>query len=174
MLAAGWHAHTLKAPGKFLISATEHDTPRRARAYLLTDQAVAETASRYADLQPPLDPVSAAVLGASSGHGPADPDDGQDGPDAKGWRGGRRGPADPKLCCVTGLDAMVPHPRLCRPHAWPGRIQRKPQFGGACGDQPSARPCIMDGLVSRQASAIRDQKAGPRLCDRGEGGVKGL
>jgi len=96
MLAAGWHAHTLKAPGKFLISATEHDTPRRARAYLLTDQAVAETASRYADLQPPLDPVSAAVLGASSGHGPADPDDGQDGPDAKGWRGGRRGPADPE------------------------------------------------------------------------------
>ena len=41
MLAAGWHAHTLNAPGKFLISAPEHDTPRRARAYLLTDEAVA-------------------------------------------------------------------------------------------------------------------------------------
>ena len=27
MLAAGWHAHTLNAPGKFLISAPEHDTP---------------------------------------------------------------------------------------------------------------------------------------------------
>ena len=29
MLAAGWHAHTLDAPGKFLVSAAEHDTPRR-------------------------------------------------------------------------------------------------------------------------------------------------
>ena len=55
MLTAGWHAHTLNAPGKFLISAPEHDTPRRARAYLLTDQAVADTASRYADLRPALD-----------------------------------------------------------------------------------------------------------------------
>ena len=34
MLSAGWQAHTLNAPGKFLISAPEHDTPRRARAYL--------------------------------------------------------------------------------------------------------------------------------------------
>src|SRR5439155_3908045 len=41
MLAAGWHAHTLNAPGKFLIAAAEHDTPRRARAYLVTDDAVA-------------------------------------------------------------------------------------------------------------------------------------
>jgi hypothetical protein len=28
MLTAGWHAHTLNAPGKFLVSAQEHDTPR--------------------------------------------------------------------------------------------------------------------------------------------------
>ena len=42
MLTAGWNAHTLNAPGKFLIAAAEHDTPRRARAYLVTDQAVAE------------------------------------------------------------------------------------------------------------------------------------
>ncbi len=46
MLAAGWQAHKLNAPGKFLISAPEHDTPRRARAYLLTDEAVSATASR--------------------------------------------------------------------------------------------------------------------------------
>jgi len=58
MLAAGWHAHTLNAPGKFLISAPEHDTPRRARAYLLTDQAVADAASEHADLRPVLDQVS--------------------------------------------------------------------------------------------------------------------
>src|SRR5215813_1410454 len=40
MLTAGWHAHSLNAPGKFLVSAPEHTTPRRARAYLITDQAV--------------------------------------------------------------------------------------------------------------------------------------
>ena len=58
MLAAGWNAHALNAPGKFLISAAEHDTPRRARAYLLTDQAVANTARWYADYRPPLDRLS--------------------------------------------------------------------------------------------------------------------
>jgi S-DNA-T family DNA segregation ATPase FtsK/SpoIIIE len=62
MLAAGWQAHTLKAPGKFLISAPEHDTPRRARAFLVTDQAVAETASRHAAIRPPLDEVSLRAL----------------------------------------------------------------------------------------------------------------
>jgi S-DNA-T family DNA segregation ATPase FtsK/SpoIIIE len=58
MLAAGWHAHTLNAPGKFLISAPEHDTPRRARAYLVTDEAVTATAAHYADYRPALDDVS--------------------------------------------------------------------------------------------------------------------
>jgi hypothetical protein len=58
MLTAGWHAHTLNAPGKFLISAPEHDTPRRARAYLVTDQAVSDTASHHAGTQPVLDDIS--------------------------------------------------------------------------------------------------------------------
>ena len=58
MLAAGWHAHTLNAPGKFLIAAAEHDTPKRARAYLLTDQVVEAAATYYADYRPPLDAVS--------------------------------------------------------------------------------------------------------------------
>jgi S-DNA-T family DNA segregation ATPase FtsK/SpoIIIE len=61
MLAAGWHAHTLNAPGKFLIAAAEHDTPKRARAYLLTDQVVEAAATYYADYRPPLDPVSQRV-----------------------------------------------------------------------------------------------------------------
>jgi S-DNA-T family DNA segregation ATPase FtsK/SpoIIIE len=95
MLAAGWHAHTLNAPGKFLIAAAEHDTPRRARAYLLTDQAVAATASRYADLRPPLDPISAAALGASSADDPGDPDDSPDEPDPASWRGGSPRATDP-------------------------------------------------------------------------------
>jgi S-DNA-T family DNA segregation ATPase FtsK/SpoIIIE len=62
MLSAGWQAHKLNAPGKFLISAPEHDTPRRARAYLLTDQAVSDTASEHAYLRPELDEVSLRAL----------------------------------------------------------------------------------------------------------------
>jgi hypothetical protein len=58
MLAAGWHAHTLNAPGKFLISAPEHDTPRRARAYLVTDDAVSTAVGDHAPGRPALDEVS--------------------------------------------------------------------------------------------------------------------
>ena len=66
MLNAGWHAHTLNAPGKFLISAPEHTTPRRARAYLLTDQAVAGTAARYASQRPELDETSQRAISAAA------------------------------------------------------------------------------------------------------------
>jgi hypothetical protein len=62
MLAAGWHAHALNAPGKFLIAAAEHDTPKRARAYLLTDQTVEAAATYYADLRPPLDAISQQAI----------------------------------------------------------------------------------------------------------------
>jgi hypothetical protein len=62
MLAAGWHAHTLNAPGKFLIAAAEHGTPKRARAYLLTDQVVEAAAAYYADFRPPLDEVSQRAI----------------------------------------------------------------------------------------------------------------
>ena len=64
MLTAGWHAHTLNAPGKFLVSAPEHITPRRARAYLVTDDDVARTAAHFAASRPQLDGVSrGAILG---------------------------------------------------------------------------------------------------------------
>jgi FtsK/SpoIIIE family/IclR helix-turn-helix domain len=69
MLAAGWHAHTLNAPGKFLISSPEHDTPRRARAYLVTDQDVTETAARHASIRPELDDVSRAAIQPASNPG---------------------------------------------------------------------------------------------------------
>ena len=62
MLACGWQAHTLDAPGKFLVSAAEHDTPRRGRAYLITDEAVASTADLHADLRPPLDEISQQAI----------------------------------------------------------------------------------------------------------------
>jgi FtsK/SpoIIIE family len=71
MLSAGWHAHTLNAPGKFLISAPEYDTPRRARAYLLTDEVVAATAARHALARPGLDEVSAQAI---AGRAQFDPD----------------------------------------------------------------------------------------------------
>jgi S-DNA-T family DNA segregation ATPase FtsK/SpoIIIE len=58
MLAARWHAHTLNAPGKFLVSVAEHDVPKRARAYRATDQAVANTIATCAGSPPQLDPIS--------------------------------------------------------------------------------------------------------------------
>jgi hypothetical protein len=82
MLTAGWHAHTLNAPGKFLISAPEHDTPRRARAYLLTDETVSATASRHAGIRPALDDVSRQAVDQartdSAQRLPDAPPDGQD------------------------------------------------------------------------------------------------
>ena len=62
MLKAGWHAHRLDAPGKFLISAPEHDIPRRARTYLLDDEGVQTTAERHAQGRPCLDEVSTQAL----------------------------------------------------------------------------------------------------------------
>jgi S-DNA-T family DNA segregation ATPase FtsK/SpoIIIE len=58
MLAGGWHAHTLNSPGKFLVSAPEHTTPRRARAYLVTDNDVARIVAQHAPSRPVLDHVS--------------------------------------------------------------------------------------------------------------------
>jgi S-DNA-T family DNA segregation ATPase FtsK/SpoIIIE len=69
MLSAGWHAHTLNAPGKFLVSAPEHTTPKRARAYLVTDDDVTRVTAHYGPRRPQLDDVS---RGAPSS-GPAEP-----------------------------------------------------------------------------------------------------
>jgi len=65
MLTAGWHAHSLNAPGKFLVSAPEHTTPQRARAYLLTDQAVTAAAAHHATSRPALDEVSQQAITAA-------------------------------------------------------------------------------------------------------------
>ena len=62
MLKAGWDAHALNAPGKFLVSAPGHDRPKRARAYLVTDEAVADTAAHYADVRPVLDAESRRAI----------------------------------------------------------------------------------------------------------------
>ncbi len=51
---SGWHAHTLNQPGMFLISAREHTTPHRARAYLITDVHVSNHAATCARHRPHL------------------------------------------------------------------------------------------------------------------------
>jgi hypothetical protein len=66
MLSAGWSAHTLNAPGKFLVSDPEHDTPRRARAFLVTDADVATAVDRYAPARPWLDAISRQALSTAS------------------------------------------------------------------------------------------------------------
>jgi S-DNA-T family DNA segregation ATPase FtsK/SpoIIIE len=94
MLSAGWHAHTLNAPGKFLLSAPEHDVPRRGRAYLLTDEAVADAARRHYGIRTVLDEVSRTAieeahagvqLRAVSEPVTADTDEGTNGPEAVLW-----------------------------------------------------------------------------------------
>ncbi|WP_232539180.1 FtsK/SpoIIIE domain-containing protein [Actinoplanes sp. SE50] len=62
MVTAGWHAHDLDAPGKFLVSAEGFNHPRRARAYLVTDDDVRATVERYAADRPVLDHLSADAL----------------------------------------------------------------------------------------------------------------
>jgi hypothetical protein len=49
-------------PGLDLLPAPGHDTPKRARAYLLTDQVVTETAARYANSRPGLDAESQRAI----------------------------------------------------------------------------------------------------------------
>lgn len=56
MYNVGWHAHTLDAPGKFLVSAPEHPNPKRARAYLITDGDITTMANRHALDRPVLNP----------------------------------------------------------------------------------------------------------------------
>jgi S-DNA-T family DNA segregation ATPase FtsK/SpoIIIE len=56
------------------MSAPEHDTPRRARAYLVTDDDVARTVAQYAASRPALDQVSRSAARQ------ADPDDARPAP----------------------------------------------------------------------------------------------
>jgi hypothetical protein len=60
-MISGLPVRRRNAPGKFLISAPEHDIPRRARAYLVTDEAVAYTAERHAQIPRQLDDISRAA-----------------------------------------------------------------------------------------------------------------
>jgi hypothetical protein len=141
MLTAGWHAHTLNAPGKFLISAPEHDTPRRARCYLVTDDAVAATAARHAGLRPDLDEVSRRAITGRAQAGPDEseprtvpadqarngnvPEGGRDAPEAILWAALSLAPDEglsvPELMTATGMGRRWVYYRL-RELADSGRV----------------------------------------------------
>lgn len=124
MLNAGWQADKLNAPGKFLIAATEHDTPKRARAYLVTDQAVADTAAGYADIRPPLDEISQQAITQNpsseriiqSPQPPHSPDAEQNAPDKLLWAALSFAPEEgttvPELMAATGMSRPWVYQRL--------------------------------------------------------------
>jgi S-DNA-T family DNA segregation ATPase FtsK/SpoIIIE len=59
-LSAGWRPDRLAGPGYFLVLVPgQHEQPRPARAYWLTDAAVSAAAARHAAERPRLDPTSA-------------------------------------------------------------------------------------------------------------------
>jgi S-DNA-T family DNA segregation ATPase FtsK/SpoIIIE len=95
-IGAGWRPDKLSAPGSFLILAPgQHDQPRRARAYWLSDDAVTAATGRPGAARPELDPVSAD--GAAGRQEPAEQTTGT-------------APAapDPDASLMVALDAAPP------------------------------------------------------------------
>jgi S-DNA-T family DNA segregation ATPase FtsK/SpoIIIE len=113
MLAAGWRADTLNAPGKFLISGPEHATPKPARAYLVTDNDVVTAQARAAE-RPTVRYRSAAPSPAAadvSADAAPSPD-----PDAVLWTALQAAPADGAaigdLVAITGMSRPWVYKRL--------------------------------------------------------------
>lgn len=119
MFNSGWHAHTLDAPGKFLVSAPEHPHPKRARAYLITDNDVAKTAERHAAHRPVLNQPRPPDLPRNRPEDPYDarPEPEQTGsPDERLWRALLEAPADgtpaATLAKITGTSRRTLYRRL--------------------------------------------------------------
>jgi S-DNA-T family DNA segregation ATPase FtsK/SpoIIIE len=114
MFAAGWHAHTLDAPGKFLVSAEGFPHPRRARAYLVTDDNVSATVSRYAQERPILDALSADAI--DHDEEAAEIADSETDPESDLWNALRDAPDDglsvPELMQRTGMRRTWIYDRL--------------------------------------------------------------
>ena len=129
MLAAGWLGHTLDAPGKFLVSAEGHTHPRRARAYLVTDDDVNATATRHAPTRPPLDTLSADAIDDLDEPADtiADEIDDDTNPDLTLWTALCAAPAEglsiPELMHATGMRRTWIYDRL-QVHATGGRAQQ--------------------------------------------------
>jgi len=132
MLAAGWHPHTLDAPGKFLLSAPEHTTPRRGRAYHLTDDHIRTTAARNAHTRPPSPPPDEHTQPDDPEHGRSDAGKGRAAPSATGgddlvWirlcDAGPGGVTVAELIEATGLSRATVYRRL-HAHAAAGRAEQ--------------------------------------------------
>jgi S-DNA-T family DNA segregation ATPase FtsK/SpoIIIE len=120
MLTTGWHAHTLDAPGKFYVLADGFNQPRRARAYLVTDDDVTATANEHAAARPQLDTLSADAIE----RGATQPDDVIDAeivddecdPELALWTALRGAPDDglsvPELMKITGMRRTWIYDRL--------------------------------------------------------------
>jgi S-DNA-T family DNA segregation ATPase FtsK/SpoIIIE len=125
MLAAGWHAHTLDAPGKFLLSAPGLDQPRRARGYLLTDPDVEATARRHAAGRPRLDPLSADAPAVEDVIDAEVVDEATGEPEALLWTALRTAPPEGHpisiLMNTTGMGRTWIYDRL-QQHADAGRV----------------------------------------------------
>jgi hypothetical protein len=106
MLKAGWNAHKLNTPGKFLISAPEHDIPRRARAYLVTDEIVAETSVAHSRILRRLDEISRNAMLNAPIHTAPEPQPEYENTDATAAHGEIR--ASPEDILWTMLSAAPP------------------------------------------------------------------
>jgi S-DNA-T family DNA segregation ATPase FtsK/SpoIIIE len=120
--ATGWHAHTLTQPGVFLISAPEHGTPERARAYLLDDEQITRHVARYAENRPALrarGPSAASRRPHTAAHGPqgaAEPQGAADSPQGPLWaalvQAGPGGISIGELVKITGKGRTWVYERL--------------------------------------------------------------
>jgi hypothetical protein len=133
LLAAGWRARTLSAHGKFLINPAEHDTPKRERAYLMTDQAVAGTAVARTDFRPLLDPIARDAVTQDPSSGINDPE--RNAPEVR-----------PGHQATQRLEAMVPGGRGSRRRplsrgcsASPRPPQGPPSPSASTPNQPTRR-----------------------------------
>ncbi|MFF4771418.1 cell division protein FtsK [Microtetraspora fusca] len=153
MHKAGWHADKLDAPGKFLISAPEHDMPRRARTYLLNDETVQQAAARHAERRPTLDPVSVVAL--EEAPGPDDADTvvaaspkgrhvrkaAQESAEEALWIALRDAPEDGislgDLIDATGMSRPTIYRRLSQ-HEADGRVQQVSRGRWRARDEPNA------------------------------------
>ena len=129
MLAAGWHAHALNAPGKFLVSAPEHTTPKRARAYLVTDDDVARIVAQLRRRTGPSWTTCHAARSTSALRSP-NPSRGTSADRPARPRRARRAPrtvtTPPRRKARSGSPSARPptkeptSPNSCASAAWPG------------------------------------------------------
>jgi S-DNA-T family DNA segregation ATPase FtsK/SpoIIIE len=153
MLAAGWHAHTLDAPGKFLVSTEGLDHPRRARGFLVTDDDVANEAARWAPIRPPLDDLSAAAVGtardaeADGGAGVLEGEivEHSVDPESMLWTALREAPDDgltiPELIMTTGMQRTWIYLRL-QQHAQNARAVQVSRGRWRATDSHRERPAV--------------------------------